>query len=216
MFLLDSPLADRVKWNKERKAYTIGKKQVKDAQLYKIVRSEVSKTEQKFEKLANRLISGNISFEQWQNSMANLTRRSHVNMTRLGRGGKDNTFANHYLKTGNDLRTIHYPALRQFAQNIADGKLSEKQIIARAKLYGSATKNSFEVARLSLYEDSISTMGRRRLGACKDHCADCIAYASQGWLPIASVIPPGVNCQCRMNCCCSIEIDEKKPSRNNS
>lgn len=215
MFLLDSPLADRVKWNKERKAYTIGKKQVKDAQLYKIVRSEVSKTEQKFEKLANRLISGNISFQQWQENMANLTRRSHVEMARLGRGGKGNTFANHYLKTGNDLRTIHYPALRQFAEQIAKGELSEKQIVARAKLYGSASKNSFEVARLSLYEDSIGTMGRRRLGACKDHCADCIAYASQGWLPITSVIPPGVNCQCRMNCCCSVEVKSAVQTRSN-
>ena len=206
MFLLDSPLSDRVKWNKEHKAYTIGKKQVKDAQLYKIVRSEVKQNEQKFEKLANRLISGNISFQQWQEAMANTIRRSHVNMARLGRGGKGNTFAYHYLVTGNDLRTIHYPALRQFAEQIANGELSEKQIIARAKLYGSASKNSFEVARLSLYEDSLTTMGRRRLGACKDHCPDCLFYASQGWLPIAQIIPPGVNCQCRMNCCCSVEV----------
>lgn len=206
MFLLDSPLSDRIKWNKKLKSYTIGKKQVRDAQLYKIVRSEVKQNEQKFEKLANRLISGNISFQQWQESMSNLIRRSHVNMARLGRGGKDNTFAYHYLVTGNDLRTIHYPALRQFAEQIANGELSEKQIIARAKLYGSASKNSFEVARLSLYEDSLTTMGRRRLGACKDHCPDCLFYASQGWLPIAQIIPPGVNCQCRMNCCCSVEV----------
>lgn len=210
MFLFDSPLSDRIKWNKERKTYTIGRKQVKDAQLYKIVRSEVKQNEQKFEKLANRLISGNISFQQWQESMSNLIRRSHVNMARLGRGGKDNTFASHYLKTGNDLRTIHYPALRQFSEQIANGELSEKQIIARAKLYGSASKNSFEVARLSLYADSPNTVARRRLGACKDHCSDCLRYASQGWVSLSAIIPPGERCQCRMNCCCSVEIKNEK------
>jgi hypothetical protein len=205
-FLLDGSLFDKIKLNKQKNGYIMGGKKITDAQLYKIVRSEIKQIENKYTKLANRLTSGDISFIQWQQNMIDLTRRSHVKMTRLGRGGKNNTFAIHYLTTGNDLRILHYPSLRQFSQAIADGKLTEKQIVARAKLYGSASKNSFETARLSLFENKPQVLARRRLGTCKAHCPDCLRYASEGWLPISSIIPPGEKCACKMNCCCSVEI----------
>lgn len=204
-FNTDARLSSKLQWDKTTQSYRVGKRKINDRQLYKIVRKEVAIVEQKAEKLAIRLANGDLSFEQWQDQMTELVKRSHIKMTRLGRGGGNNTFAYNYLVAGNDLRTIHYPALRQFAKDIAEGKLSEKQIIARAKLYGSATKNSFEVARLSLY-DQPEVLARRRLGVCKDHCSDCLRYASQGWISISSIIPPGERCQCKMNCCCSIEI----------
>ena len=198
--------AKSLKWDKKTNSYKLGNRKVSDAQLYRLIRSEVKVNEQKFEKLANRLISGDISFEQWQSQMSDTIRRSHVKMARIGRGGKSNTFAYHYLMTGNDMRTIHYPALQQFSQEIADGKLTPKQIVARSKLYGSASKNSFEVARLSLYDNQPETLARRRLGACRDHCSDCLRYASAGWVSLSAIIPPGERCQCKMNCCCSVEI----------
>lgn len=205
MINLDARDRDRVGWNQEKESYTLGVRTLDERKLYKIVRSEVERNENKFEKLTIRFVNGNISFEDWQKTMVNQVRTSHVHIARLGRGGKDNTFANNYLQVGNDLRKVHYPAFQKFSEDIADGKLTEKQIIARATLYGSATKNSFEKARLSLYEAK-NTQGRRRLGACKNHCPECIAYATQEWQKLTDIVPPGEKCSCKMNCCCSIEI----------
>jgi hypothetical protein len=194
-------------WDKKNQEYNQGNNKISDRKLYKIVRSQVDIYEQKFEKLTTRFVNGNISFEDWQKRMVEQTKKAHVNMARLGRGGKDNTFANHYLQVGTDLRKVHYPALRQFSKDIAEGKLTEKQIINRAKLYGSATKNSFEKGRISLFSEDLKA--RRRLGACKNHCAECIAYAKEGWKNLKDIVPPGEKCTCKMNCCCSIEIIKK-------
>ncbi len=202
---LDSNDVNKVGWDKKRGVYTFGKNALSERKFYRIARSQVDNNVSKFEKLTTRFVNGNISFTDWQKGMINQMRVSHVNMARLGRGGKDNTFANHYLEVGNSLRTIHYPAFKNFANDVANGKLTEKEIIARAKLYGKATKNSFEKARVSNYADA-TVIGRRRLGGCRNHCPECIIYATQGWMKLTDVILPGEKCTCKMNCCCSIEI----------
>jgi hypothetical protein len=209
--VLDAKDRDKVGWDKENKGFTFGNKPLSEQKLYRIARSEVERNENKFEKLTTKFVNGNISFEDWQRGMVDETRKAHVNMARLGRGGKENTYANNYLQVGNDLRKTHYPAFRNFAQDVADGKLTEKEIIARSRLYGSATKNSFEKARVSHYEDK-PVIARRRLGGCKNHCPECIAYAMRGWGNLKDMIMPGEQCTCRMRCCCSIEIKftEKK------
>lgn len=200
--LLDAK--DTIKWNPKSEKYSINGRVTNDKRLYKTIRHEVSRYEDKIQKLTTRFVNGNVSFEKWQGDMARLVREGHISLLRMGRGGKDNTFAIHYLQVGNDLRKTHYPALRQFAQDIKDGKLSDKQIVARSKQYGSAMKNSFEKARLTLYDTRF--IGRRRLGTCGNHCQPCLDYASEGWKRLTEVVPPGQECDCRMNCCCSVEI----------
>ena len=200
-------LKDGLIWDKEKQGYKFKRnnREVSEKYLYKVVAEEVDRFAQKQNKLATQFVNGNISFEEWQSRTVDLIRQSHVEMTRLGRGGKDNTFGIHYLEVGNDLRKTHYPAFRQFAEDVKNGKLTPRQIVARASLYGNASKTSFEKARISTKANQ-GVMGRRRLGACKNHCSDCIYYASLDWRPIELVIPPGINCQCRSNCCCSVEV----------
>lgn len=200
--LLDSK--DKIKWSNKSGKYSINGKVANDRRVYKFAQHEIQRYEDKMVKLTTRFVNGNLTFEQWQETMAKLIRESHVSLTRIGRGGKENTFANHYLQVGTDLRLTHYTAFRQFSQDILNGKLSDRQIIARAKLYGTASKNSFEKARLTLYDDNYQA--RRRLGTCANHCTPCLSYASQGWMNLTAIIPPGQQCDCRMNCCCSVEI----------
>jgi len=205
-------LKDNLVWSDEKDGYVYKNNGVKVQQkeLYRVVAQEVERYERKQQTLATRMVNGNISFEQWQEQSKGLVKESHVNMTRLGRGGKDRTFGIHYLETGNDLRTVHYPALKQFAQDIKDGKLTDKQIVARARLYGGASKTAFERARTAqdYNNPTLLRIGRRRLGSCRNHCDDCIRYAMIGWQPLEQVILPGTNCACHGNCCCSIEIKE--------
>jgi hypothetical protein len=205
-------LKDRYVWNEEKDGYVYKSNgaKVQQKELYRAVAEEVDRYQRKHESLATRLVNGNITLEQWQEQSKTLVKDSHVNMMRLGRGGKERTYGIHYLEVANDLRTVQYPALRGFAQDIKDGKLTNGQIIARSRLYGAATKTSFERGRVSQSNEkpNILRLGRRRLGACKNTCDDCIRYAMLGWQSLELVVLPGTNCKCRANCCCSIEIKE--------
>lgn len=204
-------LKDKFRWDKEGNGYVYrsnGRK-VPDRALYKAVREEVSRIEAKIEKTTEQMLGGRITFIQWQGDVKDHVKAGHVNLARLGRGGKENTFAIHYLDVANELRRNQYPRLRGFAQDIADGKLTEGQIRRRAKLYGLSTKGSFEQARLSTKTSGDKVMlGRRLLGACAPHCPSCLRYAGFGWIGLDQIIPPGQQCECGGNCCCSVEIKE--------
>lgn len=205
-------LKDNLVWSDDKDGYVYKNNGVKVTQkeLYRVVAQEVERYQRKHETLATRLVNGNIDFETWQQQSKNLVKDSHVNMMRLGRGGKERTFGIHYLETGNDLRTVQYPALKGFAEDIRDGKLTDRQIIARSRLYGAAAKTSFERGRVAQTNPNLGTvkMGRRRLGGCKNTCDDCIRYSMLGWQRLEEVVLPGTFCKCRANCCCSIEIKE--------
>lgn len=49
------------------------------------------------------------------------------------------------------------------------------------------------------------TMMRRIARKDKKTCQDCIGYASQGWVPIGLLPPPGQRCACHDNCRCLVE-----------
>ena len=159
-------LKDTFGWNKEKGGYyyLASNTKVPDRILYKATKEEVDRIAKKIEKTTNQLLGNRISFEQWQRDMTIHVKNGHVIQARLGRGGKDNTFAIHYLDVATELRVNQYPRLRRFAKDIKDGRLTEKQILSRAKLYGLSTKSSFEKARLSNFKkDDKIVLGRRRL-----------------------------------------------------
>ena len=205
-------LKDTFGWDKNKGGYYYNSngRKVPDRILYKATKEEVDRIATKIEKTTNQLLGNRINFEQWQLDMTTHVKNGHVLQARLGRGGKDNTFAIHYLDVATELRVNQYPRLRRFAKDIKDGKLTEKQILSRAKLYGLSTKSSFEKARLSNFKkDDKIVLGRRRLGACAPHCASCLRYAGFGWIGLDKIIPPGQQCECGGNCCCSVEIREE-------
>lgn len=199
-------------WDKEAIAYRYptGKK-VSQPELFKIIDRERQSLAKRLDDNLGKAIAGSISLEDWQRSTALMIKDAHIDMARLGRGGKESTFAYHYLQVGNHLRTIEYPALRRFASDLREGKLSEKQARDRMSKYALATKASFEKANLTLREQSGQHYGRRRLGNCKNHCQPCIGYSLQGWLPLSQVVPPGVDCLCGGRCCCSVETRKFPP-----
>lgn len=205
-----SRLKDSIVWSDTDNKYLFkrDKKPVSDKFLYKVVRQETERTENKLIKLTERFTNGNITFKDWQDKSKEIVKNSHVNAVRLARGGSQKTYAIHYLDVGNDLRKIHYPALKDMGEKIEKGELTKAQIVARSKTFGTATKTTFEKNRLTNYKGVM--LGRRRLGSCGNSCFDCISFASQGWLPLSRITPPGVNCACRFNCCCSVEIKPAK------
>lgn len=94
--------------------------------------------------------------------------------------------------------------LAQFAQDVADGKLSPAQIAARASLYSQHAQVSYWQANVSAKRQAGFTQERRVLGQA-EHCPDCVGYAAEGWVPIGSLPAPGDGSVCRANCQCTKE-----------
>jgi hypothetical protein len=189
----------------EQYRYKHNNRKLPDAELMRMLKRDAKKQADNVEFFTREMLTGKMPFTEWQKYMAETAKKQEIKYLRVGRGGKENTFAIHYLESGNQLRTVDYPALRKFAEDVTNGKLSEAQIIARARTYANHIP-AYERGKLSRIKDKGGNiLARRRLGTCANHCADCILLAQQGWLPINQVPPPGQACRCRANCCCSLE-----------
>lgn len=197
-------LKEKIKWHfgKNSYIYKSNGKIFSDRKLYTVVAQEVAQIEKKFETLTDQLINQDIQFFQWQYEMSNEIRSGHISMLRLGRGGKDQVLDENYLEVGRNVKNLHYPKLKEFAKDIKEGKLSPKQIKARARLYARATRRSFEYGRKTTKRNKVA---RRKLGSCAPHCPDCIRYAGYGWVSLTDLILPTEKCECMANCCCSVE-----------
>ena len=67
-------------------------------------------------------------------------------------------------------------------------------------IYGFAALGAMALATQQGY-----TMMRRVARQDKKTCQDCIGYASQGWVPIGLLPPPGQRCACHDNCRCYVD-----------
>lgn len=191
-------------WRDNDYYFPSGRK-VSKKQIFHIIKAEQNAIADQLDQTINRLLIGETSFENWQRETARIVKDGHVAMMRYGRGGKDKTYAIHYLDVANELRKVQYPHLRDFASDIRAGKMTEKQIRARMRMYAYSPKVSFERGRHWVERTIGKKEGLRMLGSCAKHCQSCINYARLGWVPIADLILPGVACECGPYCCCSIK-----------
>jgi len=148
----------------------------------------------------NRLVKKEISLADWEKVVAESVRDSHVQMMRIGRGGKDKTYAIHYLDVANELRQNQYPYLRKMVEELRDGKISRAQLNNRLASY-------IRSSRIS-YQKGVATRQNqyavRKINDKAENCPDCIRYFAMGIMPVGEIPLPMTACQCRTNCKCSI------------
>lgn len=202
-------LKDSITWKDGGYRYKRSNRALSQKQVYKVVAQEISRYEQRLVKLTNRFIAGNVPFEEWQARASQLTRDAHVNLLRLGRGGKDRTYAIHYLEVARNLKSLHYTSLQRFAMDIKGQTMTEKQILNRIKLYARSSRRAFEYGRKESREEQGDNQARRTLGSCAPHCKPCIGYAQMGWVSIVDLVFPTEKCDCGGNCCCGVEYRKK-------
>lgn len=145
--------------------------------------------------------------DAWYEAMKQEVKRLNIQAAIAGRGGVRRMRPTDYGRVGRQLRD-EYAFLRQFAQDVADGKLTTAQIAARANLYANHAQVSFWRARRATRLDAGFTQERRRLGVA-EHCPDCQGYAAQGWQRIGTLPEPGVDSVCRANCKCTLEYRKR-------
>lgn len=154
--------------------------------------------------ITDRLINGDINTAQWVREQAAQLKQGHINMHGLGLGGHANFDAAEYGSVGATMRR-ELGFLRNFAQEIQDGNLSEAQIRARTNLYYNTLWRTHAHARERAHEDE-GFQWERRLTAPSEVCPDCVGYAAQGWVEIGSLPDPGEASVCHSNCRCRKEF----------
>lgn len=155
--------------------------------------------------LTKDLYAGRVNIQQWQTSVALELKDAHLAQAMFGAGGRANMDASKWGRVGGTLAD-EYRYLTNFANQIANGDISEKQALARIKQYGNATQQSYyrEYANAgdvpidgSNPLDTVPGAGATRCrGNCKcslsrdangliiwslsvaEHCPDCIGYAA--------------------------------------
>ena len=154
--------------------------------------------------ITEQLVNGEISLADWQAGMMENIRLAHTAATASANGGWAQVSQSDWGATGQLIRE-QYDYLRNFAQEIADGKQPlDGRVLVRADMYGDAPRGTFEEIR-QRYQENVNGMeeGRRVLGEA-DHCDDCLEYAAEGWMPIDE-IPAIGDSVCLTRCHCSIE-----------
>jgi len=141
--------------------------------------------------------------DTWHEAMKREVKRLHIQALLFGLGALTALRLEHVVAVSEQLRD-EYGYLSSFAQDVRAGALSTAQIAARSALYSNHAQVSFWSAKDAGQKAQGFTQERRVLGAA-EHCADCIGYAAEGWVPIGSLPAPGDGSVCRANCQCTKE-----------
>lgn len=168
-----------------------------------LIDREIQSNQRKVQSLTGRLVSGEIELGDWQRSIMDLLRDSHLRLGLLGSGGKNAVSSVEYGAIGNRIKD-QYRYLAEFAKSIEKEELSEAQVRSRIDQYAKSSRITFHEMELKTRAIDGFKRGRRLLDLQSKHCAACIAHEKKEWVNLSEIVAPGVGCQCRSNCRCRL------------
>jgi hypothetical protein len=144
--------------------------------------------------------AGRVTVADWQARMAGELKNLHLASAMAARGGRRNMTPADWLRAGREIR-YQLGRLGRFAADVAAGRLTERQVLARADLYVEAADGTFENARRGAAA-GVYSQERNVLGAAENHCGGCLTETARGWVGLGELVPIGeraciVNCHCR-------------------
>lgn len=178
-------------------------RRIPDADVRAAVDQVASKAADRMAGLTSRLRAGGLSLDAWTGAMAGEIKQAHLAIAMIGHGGRQAMTPARWGYLGRVIRD-EYAWLRGFAVAVAnDTAGSDKQIVARSRMYAATAALSFEHAR---DRDAIAAgfdQERNQLGAAES-CAECRDLRALGWVP-AGTLPAVGSRTCRQNCACTIQ-----------
>lgn len=140
----------------------------------------------RFGNLAADTVSGRISAADFEAVMRAELRDLYNGTSALARGGWSQMDAAAWGRNGQILRG-EYDYLAGFVQDIADGKLTEAQAIARAQLYAGKAYSRYWAEDQLLKIAGGHTEERWMDTGDAVECQTCLNRAKLGWVPIGSI-----------------------------
>ena len=180
---------------------TQSKKFVSRSRVLRDIDVDVAKLKNKARILGRQLERGSITIAEFQEQIAKTLKDGHLRMAMVGAGGRKRMTPRRLGYVGGILNA-EYKKLNSMAQAIADGEVSLKQLLARLNNYGETVRATFHWNEKESNKESGKNAGERWLTPGFTHCAQCIAYATGGLVPIDDVIPVATQCDCGGNCKC--------------
>ncbi len=177
-----------------------------DRDVREIAGKAVDKTVEAIRRVSNRYSDGQITMEQWRDQVAEEILDGHIQQYLLGRGGIGHM-------TDADWRTIdelvdrQYTYLERFSDASVAGRITGGAIALRASLYGMAVRAAYAAA-VAAGAVGLKRESRWLMSPDKEHCPDCLQYASLGWQKIGVLPVPlsaEANTECLSRCGCFLE-----------
>jgi len=117
---------------------------------------------------------------EWQTAMRENIKREYIRQYLEGRGGRARMTQVDWGSIGGSVAD-QYRYLDGFASEIADGKLSDKQIEARSKMYFNSAREARERAAKRAAEEAALDEAQWVYDPRAEHCRDCVGLAALGW-----------------------------------
>jgi hypothetical protein len=162
---------------------------------------EYGKLSTKFDRLATQLIDQTITLSSFEEQIAIALKASTLYAYSVAANGKPTQ--SHWGSSGWHLRT-QYAALHDFAVQIKNGEVSEKQLRSRVDRYAASIRVAANRSEKITQIRSGKVYATRVLDVQAKHCPECPGYATSKPVPIDKIIPTGVNCSCRERCRCRV------------
>jgi hypothetical protein len=194
---------DRLVYATRQQQYYQGTRALTQVDLQRRVSAESMRNAARMQRRTQQLIDGGLSLDQWQRDMARDIVRSQFRMAQAGAGTAGNLTPAHLESLRSRIRG-ELAGLNALADDLANGRISEKMATYRAGRRGSAAGAAFwEAQHVSHSDGRWEAMRRLQPGA--DHCSRCPEYSTNGeWRPAESVVAKGVDCPCGGNCLCMV------------
>ena len=94
--------------------------------------------------LSNLVSNGMMNPRDWHEMMREEIKREYIREYMLGRGGRGSMTSVDWGSVGGMLKEQYHPYLVNFAQQVANGELTEGQIRARSAMYINSAREGFE------------------------------------------------------------------------
>lgn len=169
-----------------------------------LVDGRISRLGRELRRFTNMLSGGDITLDQWQQSVREALKLSHAQAAIIGNGGRDSMGPAEWGKVGQRLRG-EYRYLETFARDLLAGSVSTPMALARIGMYAESVRGSYWEGTAIRQERQGYSLMRRILDSQAKHCQDCLDYAARGVVPMGSLPMPGQRCACRSNCKCRVK-----------
>lgn len=107
-----------------------------------VMQQQVTNSFAELEDLTNRMYSGSITIDQWQQSVAGVLSDVHLSQAMFAAGGRANMNPTKWGRVGGTLAD-EYRHLARFSQQIANGEVSQREALNRIRNYGRAGTQSY-------------------------------------------------------------------------
>jgi hypothetical protein len=168
------------------------------------------RTKKEMKEIAESFVSKKINRAEFEIQMRDKIKASHILSRSIAKGGREQMTIKDWSRVGNGVKE-QYKYLNNFERKIANGQLSDAQIVSRAQLYAASGRTDyfkdFQQAKSEWRDGEKEPKARRVLNAAES-CEDCIEYAALGFVPVTE-LPEIGDSICGIYCKCELEFEDE-------